>query len=560
MSNTSPSCTRRAFVAGSAAAGALSLLAACGKKGGSGSTASATDSAENVKWYINNPVSIDPYNCQETMGAQVSYQLFDPLTTFDFDAQKLVGSAAESWEANDDATEFTFHLRPGCKFHNGDPVTSEDFKREWTRMVNPNSAIAGEFGPSEITYHLALVEGYDELANGKVDEFAGLSCPDDETFVVKLSSPYADFPYVCMHTALSPVPKEAEDDPKSFFLAPIGNGPFKVAEAWEDGQSIVLTRFDGYWGDKPKVPGITFSIQKDMETAYKEFQAGNLDVTEVPVASIDAAKADRGESKDGYNMSEGQHLLLGSQVATYYLVCNNTTEPFNNADLRKGISLAINREAICKTLFKDARQPAGGIIPPGIDGYRENAWECCAYDVDKAKEYLDKVAPADASGSRGITLTLSYNQDGGHKEIMESVVGDLAKVGVSVESDTAEWSAILDQYHNGEYEFGRYGWTADYPIMDNFLYSLFHSDSIGGDNVSGYSNPEVDQAISEARSTVDTDERIAKMQHADDLIGADFPVIPIMYYAHDYAGSDRVKSLYIDPVINAHMRDMELAE
>ena len=86
------------------------------------------------------------------------------------------------------------------------------------------------------------------------------------------------------------------------------------------------------------------------------------------------------------------------------------------------------------------------------------------------------------------------------------------------------------------------------------------SSAIGGDNVSGYSNPEVDQAISEARSTVDTDERIAKMQHADDLIGVDFPVIPIMYYAHDYAGSDRVKSLYIDPVINAHMRDMELAE
>ena len=563
MADSSLNCTRRGFVAASLAAGSMALLEACGKKGGdaagSGASSDGAASGGTVNYYINNPACIDPYNCQEVQGAQVSYQLFDALTKFDFDKGKLVGAAADSWDASPDATQFTFHLHKGATFHNGDPVTSQDFKRAWTRLVSPKSAVATAYGPSEITYHLALVEGYDDLTNGKTDEFTGLTCPDDETFVVKLTSPYADFPYVAMHTALSPVPKAAEDDAKNYYLAPIGNGPFKMKGKWEDGQRIDVERYDDYWGDKPKIDGIHFAIQKDMETAYKEFQAGNLDVTEVPVASLDAAKSDRGESKDGYTMGEGGHLLLGTQLSTYFLACNTTAEPFNNADLRRGISLAINREAICKTLFKGARKPADDILPPGIEGYREGAWKYCAYDVDKAKEYLDKVAPAGADGSRGISVTLTYNQDGGHKEIMESVIGDLNKVGIKVTSDTPEWAAALDQYHQGKYQFGRYGWTADYPIADNFLFSLFHSSSIGGDNIAGYSNPEVDAAITEARTTVDDDERVKKMQHADDLMAEDSPVIPIMYYAHDFAGSDRVKELYIDPQINAHMRSMELS-
>ena len=199
------------------------------------------------------------------------------------------------------------------------------------------------------------------------------------------------------------------------------------------------------------------------------------------------------------------------------------------------------------------------IVHPGIDGYKEGAWEFCAYDVDKANEYLDKVAPAGANGDRGISVTLSYNQDGGHKEIMESIIGDLAKVGVTAVSDTPEWSALLEQYQNFNYQFGRLGWIADYPIMDNFLYPLFHSDSLGGDNRSGYNNPEFDAKVDEARTTVDDKERVAKMQEADAMVAADCPVIPVMFYTHTIAGSDRIKHLYVDPQKHADLGTAELA-
>ena len=553
---------RRAFVGGTLAASSLAALAACGKKAataGSDSGSASGSAGGTISYYINNPVCIDPYNCQEDQGTQVEFQLFDTLTQFDYETDELKGLAAESFEASDDATEFTFHLVKGAKFHNGDPVTSKDFKRGWERIVNPKSAVAVAYTPSEISYHLSLVQGYDELSNGDATEMSGLTCPDDETLVVKLSAPYADFGYVASHPALAPVPAAGEDDAKNFYLAPIGNGPFKMDGKWEDGQEINLVRFDGYYGGKAKIGKVHFAIQKDVETAYKEFQAGNLDVCDVPTAQIDAAKADRGESEDGYTMSEGHRMLLGSEPSTYYLVCNNTKEPFDNKDFRIGISYAINREAICKTLFKGTRTPADGIVPPGINGYKEGAWEFSRYDVDKAEEYLEKVYPKDSSGSRGLTLTLSYNQDGGHKEIMESIIGDLDKVGIKVESDTPEWKAVLQKYSAGDYQFGRLGWIADYPIMDNFLYPLFHTDSIGGDNRSGYSNTEVDKDINEARSTVDDAERVKKMQAADALIAADCPVIPIMFYSHTTAGSDRIKHLYLDPQKKADLSTAELA-
>ena len=201
-----------------------------------------------------------------------------------------------------------------------------------------------------------------------------------------------------------------------------------------------------------------------METAYKEFQGGNLDVCDVPVAQVDSAVADRGKSEDGYTMSDGQHMLLGEELSTYYLIVNNTIEPYNNPDFRRALSLAINREAICKTLFKGTRTPADGIVPPAIAGYEKNAWADCRYDKDAAVEILDKLYPAGNDGSRGLKLKLSYNQDGGHKEIMESVIGDLNAVGIDVESDTPEWAAFISSLDSKSYEFGRMGWSADYPI------------------------------------------------------------------------------------------------
>ena len=193
---------RRAFVGGTLAASSMAFLAACGKKGGD---ASGSESGSTLNFYINNPVCIDPYNVQEDQGTQVEYQLFDALTSYD--AEK----------ANDDATEFTFKIKK-AKFHNGDDVTSKSFKLGWERLVNTKSAIATEYGPSEVSYHLSMVEGYDDLLAGNATELSGVTCPDDETLVVKLSSAYADFPFVASHPALARFPSAPSPMPRASIL------------------------------------------------------------------------------------------------------------------------------------------------------------------------------------------------------------------------------------------------------------------------------------------------------------------------------------------------------
>lgn len=554
---TQPTMNRRTFVKGGLAASAMAALAACGKKGGDTSAASGS-AAEGgtLNYYINNPSAIDPYDLEEDQGMMVGYQLFDALTTYDFTKNELVGLAAESWDVNDAADEFTFHLVKGAKFHDGTTVTSKSFKQGWERILNPNTSTEHA---SAIGYHLAMVDGYSELSAGEADELKGVTCPDDDTLVVKLSQAYADFPYVCMHPALSPVPDCALEDFDTFFFAPVGNGPFKMDGKWEDGQQINLVRFDDYsYGEKAKLDGVHFNIQKDVQTAYTEFQAGNLDVAQVPTTQLKDAISQYGESEDGYTATTGKEVLTGDELSIYYLMLNVNDEQLKDKDLRHALSLAINRQAICDTVFEGTREPAGGIVPPGIKGYVENEWTDSRYDVDAAKKILDEKYPADANGKRNLSIALTYNLDGDHKAVMEMVMADWSALGIETSSNTAEWASILSNtYPNADFQVGRLGWIADYPIMDNFLYPLFVT---GGDNNYGqYSNADVDKGLLEARAIASDDERVAKYQEVDKLIAEDMPVIPLFYYKHQMVCSQRVKSLYMDPQKLCDMSTVELS-
>lgn len=547
-----PMLDRRHFVGGALATSALAALAGCGQKGGGtagGSAATGGTTGGTLRYYINNPTSIDPYNLMEDQGTQVGFQLFDSLTQFDFEKEEIKPLACDSWDVNDDATEFTFHLKEGTTFHNGETVVAADWKRGWERILDPNT---NPESPSGIGYHLAMVDGYDAFTTGEADELTGVTCPDDNTLVVKLAYSYADFPYVASHPALVPVPAVALDDFQTFFRAPIGNGPFKMDGKWEDGQYINIVRYDDYYGDKAIIDGVNFIIQKDMETAYREFQAGNLDVADVPATQIPEARETYGESEDGYTATPGHQLMLGAEPSTYYLTINCSVAPWDNADFRRAVSMAINRETICDEVFHGTRTPADNIVPPGINGYEEGMWTYCKYDPDAAKELLAKVYPDGNIPS----IKLTYNMDGGHKEIMDVVMASLKEVGITAEADTNEWTTILQRYSAGDYEIGRCGWVADYPIMDNFMYPLFFSTS--GDNYSQIGDDAIDAALLEARATIDDAERVAKYQEINKELGEQCWMIPLMFYTHTQVVGENVAYYYLDPQKKADMTKVEL--
>ena len=541
---------RRQLIASTAAAASLAALAGCGKKSDS---AAGGEEGGTLRYGISNPVSIDPYNLQESEGMAVSFQLFDTLTRYDFENKELVPLACTSWDVSDDATEFTFHLVEGATFHDGTPVTAQSFKYGWERICNNET---NPETPSQISYLLSMVEGYND--DGNTPELTGMTCPDDLTLVIKLKYPFADFPFVCSYPGFAPIPECAKDDFMSYFVAPVGNGPFMMDGKWEDGQYITLKRYDNYYGKKASIAGINYSIIKDVETAYREFEAGNLDYSDVPVAQISSARENYGEAEDGYHATPGNQVLLGAENSSYYIVLNHNVKPFDDVNVRRAMSLAINREAICETIFQGTRTPADSVVPPQIAGYEAGSWPYCRFDVDEANRILDEAGyPMDENGSRGLEFTLSYNNDGDHAAIMTSVSSDLEKVGIHCIHDTPEWAALLSKYDSMDYEMGRMGWTLDYPIIDNILSPLFTTGA--GDNRMEYSNPAVDEAIMAARSTVDDAERLVKWQEVNRMVGEDAPLIPILWHNHCSVTSSNVSKFFLDPTRRSRINEAELA-
>lgn len=545
--------SRRGFIKGGVAAAALAGLAGCGKNnsgsatsGGSSSDAGASTGGV-LKYYINDPVAIDPYNTQESEGTQVAKCLFDSLTKYNYDTKELEPAAAESWESNDDATQWTFHIRKDCKFHNGDTVKAEDFKRAFERICDPTMKT-----PSDVAYHLDPVKGAKEMQAGEADEISGVTCPDDYTLVFDLITPMSEWPLVCAHQALVPVPKAARDDPDSFLVAPIGNGPFQMDGTWVSGQYINVKKFDGYYGTPAKLDAVNFSIQKGPDTAFKEFQAGNIDFCSVPSGRLAEVEQQYGTSDDGYTVTPKKQVLTGAEAATYWLICEMGDENLGKKEVRQALSLAINRQNICDTLYEGSRKPATSCFPPLIDDSSDSTWEYCDYDPEKAKEILDSAGyTADSDGKRNLTVKLSYNSGGGHEDIMSIIQGDFEAIGVTVQQNSLEWAAYLTALDDGGFQLGRMGWIADYPNMDNFLYPNFYSTS--SNNYGKYSNPEFDKLVEDARKITDEEERKSEYRKACKLLGEDMPVIPIMFYAHDHIGSERIQSLYYDPAGIAHL-------
>lgn len=555
--DTKQAISRRQFTAGTLAASALAMLAGCsGEAGaGAGSASSGFSSSDRVfRCYLSEPAYIDPNNAQETQGALVVHALFDPLVTWDWSTNAAVPlAAAELPSISEDGLTYTFKLREGMTFHNGDPVDAESFRRGWERLADPNLAT-----PSEIGYHLSPVLGYAEMAAGEATSMAGLACPDELTFQVTLIAPMADFLAVCCHPGLSPVPQAALDDQASFLEAPIGNGPFMMDGAWQHNQYINLVRFDDYYGEAPAIEGIYFDIKADPDTAFSEFEAGDVDFAPIPTGRIQDTIDAYGKSEDGYTAESGKQVLTGSQANTYFITLNISDPILSDVNVRRALSLAINRQNIVDTLYEGTRAVATSIFPPVIDDDPEDAWEYCTYDTERAGQLLDKAGyPADENGKRNLTLTLSYDGGRGHEDIMSSIQADLANIGVTIEQESLEWAALLPRLGDAQFQMGRSGWTADYPTMDNFLYPNFYSTA--NDNSSTFNNPDIDAALDAARQITDDEDRKVAYRQICHAIGQDVPVIPIMHAAHNYVVSERVKSFMFDAQLLGDFKNAEIA-
>ena len=509
-------------------------LAACG----GGSNSGSSSSSGVVKIGIAEPEHLIPTNTSETSGSQVLAALYAPLVDYDAD-NKPYEVQAQSITSTDNKT-WTIKLKDGWTFHNGEPVTSDSYINSWNY---------GAYGPNAQNngYFFSNIEGYDAVAPTApagggtapaptATKLSGLKKVDDKTFTVTLKAPFSGFKTMLGYTAFYPLPQAAwESDGKlkaDFENAPIGDGPFKIKGTWEKDNKVEVEKYDGYNGDKkPTISGVTFKIYQQDSAEYADLLAGEDDVMKsIPTAQLSTAEGDLGDR------------YLHSPASTFQFLAFPTYDPsFSNVNVRKAISMAIDRDAIATQIFKGSQKPARSFVSPVVEGYRDNTCgAACEYKPADAKALYEA-----NNGPKKLTIT--YNADGGHKEWVDATCNQLkANLGVEcVGTPEPKFADLLTKVEKKQsVGMFRLGWVMDYPSMEDYLGPLYSTN--GSSNYYGYSNPTFDNMVKEGNSATTGDAAITKYQQAEDILAQDMPVIPLRFGQNNYGISTKVKNVEID--------------
>lgn len=499
-----------------------------------------------LRYAISEPSALVPAEATTPSDFAVVGALFDSLATWG-PSLEARPRAATSWSSNDEADRWTFKLRPGAKFHDGSAVTAADVEFAWELAVAEGTAAAP---------HLRDVSGYEALRDGDADGLAGVTALDELRLRVDLERPNARFPTVVAHPALAPIPEERwEEDPDAFQEQPVGNGPFAVSEPWARGQFVRATRFEEWRnGSGPELAEVVFQAT-DRETAFVAFQQERMDVTALPAGALEPARERYGESEDGYT---GPGVLTGEQAALYFLGFTVDRPVVDEAEVRRAVSLAIDRSALVEDLREGNLTVARSLVPPGVPGSRDFACRSCRHDPDAAEEILGEHEVSE--------LTLWLNEAGGHGDVAERLRRDLDAVGVDLTLRTVEdFGAYLAALRGGRAALFRLGWTLDYPTLDNAVRPLLHSSARppGGDgfNYGGFADDEVDSLLDEARATQQEGARRSRYWQAEErILNQQQAVVPLFFTRHRLVVSERVSGFVYTPMRTVDLSTVRLSE
>lgn len=502
-----------------------------------------------ARWHeVANPPMLDPHMATDTTSSRTYILMFDTLVANSDDGQQIVPSLAESWSASPDGKVWTFKLRKGVHFHKateggkatangGREVTAADWKWSFERMIRDKSPRA---------YFIDMVDGYQEMADGKAKEWRGIKALDKYTLQFTLKEPFAPFVSVLAYQALCVVPKEdVAKHGKDFKFHPVGTGPFTF-ESWKQDQRVVTKRNPNYWRKDsagkqlPYLDGVEIVVIPESTVAWEEFKKGNIDLMrDVPERQVGEARK-----------MLGDNFLYLPQPGIYYFGFNMNKEPFKgNKKLRQAMNYAIDRERMNNLVMEGLFTPATGVMPPSMPGFNKNL-KGYTYNPEKAKQLM-----AEAGYPNGLKVTMQVNQSARNKAVAEAAQAQLAELGIDMEIKLVDWGVHLDMLDRGECDMYRMGWVVDYLDPDNFLFVNLSSRNPGiKGNYSFYKNAEVDRLLDEARVITDQKKRIEMYQKAEEIIVDEAPWMFLLYYGNWVATQKHVKNAVLPAFGDYSMR------
>lgn len=466
---------------------------------------------------VSEPTSLDPITTNNIPSRLVFMQIHDSLVSYD-ENLNVVPKLAESWDVSDAGTEYTFHLRSGVTFQNGDPFTAADVKYTFDQALN--SELQGQW--------LGILSG-----------ITGVDVVDDLTVVVHVAAADASFIDQIVYLGIPNSKVHQAIGADAYAINPVGTGPFTFV-SWERNGDLTLKRNETYWLTRPHLDGVVFRAIPERSVAAVELESGGVDVA----MSLSAS--------DLLRLREDSKFVVDARptLSYYYLAINNKQGPLADPRVRKALAMAIPMDQFVDTIF----QGVGAIrayssFAPGSLAYSEQlVADYPAFDPEGARALL-----AEAGYPNGFETTIYTPTDSNRRQLGELIQAAFSQVGINAEVRSVEFGTLLPLTYNGEAPMWILGWTNGVD-PNNYLYDMFHSDPAAWAdnevtfNSVRYENAQVDAWLEEARTLNNMGDRLVIYREAARVIFLDETAhVPAYHQTSTLAYRTNVQGAFADP-------------
>lgn len=480
------------------------------------------------------PDTLDPHLVEESAAGQIVRDLYEGLTTEGPDASIRPG-VAESWETDAGGLRYTFVLRENARWSNGDPLVAGDFVAGFRRSLDPATAapLAGKL--------LSIRHAAEVLSGTLAPDTLGVTALDDRTLQIELAAPAPYFLAILSNPVAFPIHRPTLLAHGTRFAragTKVSNGPYRLAE-WAVQSHVRLER-NRYYHSAEEVawPVVMYHVTEDMTSEFNRFRAGELDITfQVPAGQIEWSRR---------NLSG--RLRTDPYLSTYFLLVNLTASAVGSREVRKALSLGVDRDLIAERVLGGGELPAYGFVPPGMPNYSGARYPWADWSMEQRVEEARRLlrrAGYDA-GNR-LSVELHYNTGENHRRIAVAIASMWRDwLDVDVELNHMEWKALMQLRGDAAgWQLLRYGWVADYLDAFAFL-ELMKSDH--AQNTTGWRSVEYDSLLRDANSVSDAGERARILMEAEGVLLDDYPVIPVHFSVSRRLVSERVGGYMPNPL------------